>query len=113
MRPSLLRGVFPRLESFVRPFAEALQTPEQRTNAHHYVQGLLSNLASKDAESIAYLHDQDRQVLQKFVGQSDWDHRPLVTELAKQIVRHGFVRNCASVRNSICWRCRRTRWCET
>src|SRR4029077_5581205 len=50
-----------------------------------YVQGLLSDLDGKDIESIAYLHDRERQGLQKFIGQVEWDHRPLVTELARQI----------------------------
>ena len=85
VRPCVLKGVVPRLESFMQPFVEALQTPEQRTNAQHYVQGLLSELDGKDIESIAYLHDRDRQGLQKFMGQAKWDHRPLVTELARQI----------------------------
>jgi SRSO17 transposase len=85
VRPSLLRGVLPRLESFLQPFVEALSSPEQRTNAQQYVQGLLSDLDSKDSESIAYLHDRERQGLQKFMGQAEWDHRPLVTELAQQI----------------------------
>jgi SRSO17 transposase len=81
----LLRGVIPRLGAFLRPFAEALCSPEQRANARHYVEGLLSDLPSKDAESIAYLHDRERQGLQKFIGQADWDHRPLLTELARQV----------------------------
>ena len=85
VRPSVLKGVLPRLESFLEPFVAALQTPEQRTNAQHYVQGLLSDLDSKDIESIAYLHDRERQGLQKFMGQAEWNHRPLVTELARQI----------------------------
>jgi SRSO17 transposase len=85
VRPSLLRGVLPRLESFLQPFVEVLQSPEQRTNAQHYVQGLLSDLDSKDAESIAYLHDRERQGLQKFMGQAEWNHRPLVRELVRQI----------------------------
>ena len=34
-------------------------------------------------EAIAYLHD--RQGLQKFVGRSPWDHRPLSAELARQV----------------------------
>ena len=59
--PGLLRGALPRLEAFLRPFVEALVSPEQRTNAQQYVQGLLSDLDSKDAESIAYLHDRERQ----------------------------------------------------
>src|SRR5207248_1373639 len=36
-------------------------------------------------ESIAYLHDRDRQGLQKFIGQADWDHEPLTHELARQV----------------------------
>lgn len=82
---SLLLEMMPRLEAFLQPFVAALPTPEQRTNTQHYVEGLLSNLPSKDAESIAYLHDRERQGLQKFIGQAEWDHRPMVAELARQI----------------------------
>jgi SRSO17 transposase len=81
----LLRGVLPRLEEFLRPFTVGLCSPEQRSNARDYVQGLLSDLDSKTAESIAYLHDRERQGLQKFLGQADWEHTPLITELASQI----------------------------
>jgi hypothetical protein len=83
--PTLLRGVLPQLETFLAPFLSAMTIPEQRTNARHYVAGLLSDLPSKDAESIAYLHDRERQGLQKFVGQMAWDQRPLVLELARQV----------------------------
>lgn len=85
VRPSLLRGLLPRLESFLEPFVASLCCREQRTNAHHYVSGLLSELQSKDAESIAYLHDRERQGLQKFIGQANWDHKPLIGELARQL----------------------------
>ncbi len=85
VRPSVLRGVLPRLDCFLQPFVEALDTPEQKAHAGHYVQGLLSDLKSKDAESIAYLHDQERQGLQKFIGQSRWEYQPLLTELARQV----------------------------
>jgi SRSO17 transposase len=83
--PGLLRGVVTRLESFLRPFADLLRSAEQRTNTRQYVEGLLSDLDGKDVESIAYLHDRDRQGLQKFIGQADWDHRPLVAEVARQV----------------------------
>jgi len=83
--PSLLRGVLPRLESFLQPFIGSLNSTEQRTNAKHDVAGLVSDLDSKDAESIAYLHDRERQGLPKFLGQSEWDHRPLLTELVRQV----------------------------
>src|SRR3712207_1045621 len=84
VRPGLLRGLLPRLETFLEPFVGSLPSPEQRTNANHYVSGLLSDLKSKDAESIAYLHDRERQGLQKLIGQAGWGHRPLVAELARQ-----------------------------
>jgi SRSO17 transposase len=81
----LLRGVMPRLEAFLQPFLAALRTVEQKSNAKHYVSGLMSDLDGKDVESIAYLHDRERQGLQKFIGQSEWDHRPLVAELVRQV----------------------------
>jgi SRSO17 transposase len=83
--PGLLRGALPRLEAFLEPFTATLHIPEQQTNAQHYVQGLVSDLPSKDVESIAYFHDHDRQGLQKFIGQVDWDYQPLLTELVRQV----------------------------
>jgi hypothetical protein len=76
--PAVPRGLLPRLGRFLDPFLALLLTPEQRTHARHYVAGLLSDLDRKNAEGIAYLHDQERQGLQKFLGQADWDHRPLL-----------------------------------
>ena len=32
---SLLRGILPRLETFLRPFVDVLPSPEQQTNARH------------------------------------------------------------------------------
>ena len=78
-----------RLETFLQPYVAALGSPEQRTNAQHYVQGLLSDLESKDAESIAYLHDRERQGLQKFIGQAAWEHGPLLSVLTEQVGRTG------------------------
>jgi SRSO17 transposase len=83
--PGLLRGLVPRLDTFLEPFVASLQRSEQRANARTYVHGLLSDLHEKNAEAIAYLHDQERQALQKFVGQAPWDDRPLRAELACQV----------------------------
>ena len=85
--PAVLRDMLPRLERFVEPFAASLATNEQRTHLHQYVAGLVSNVTRKNVESIAYHHDQDRQALQKFIGQIPWDHQPLLTELARQVGR--------------------------
>src|ERR671916_670692 len=72
-------------QAFPGSFVAPLGRSEQRANACHYVQGLLSDLGGKNAEAIAYLHDQERQALQKFLGQSPWDHGPLLDELAGQV----------------------------
>lgn len=83
--PGLLRGVDTRLDIFLRPFVASLTRDQTRGNAGQYVRGLLSNLGAKTAEAIAYLHDRDRQGLQKFVGHAPWDHRPLLAELVRQV----------------------------
>ena len=78
--PELIDGLLDRLEAFVEPFAASLDEPEQRRHAAEYMTGLLSKLERKTGEAIAYLHDQERQGLQKFVGQVPWDHRPLLDD---------------------------------
>src|SRR6516164_7041718 len=85
VEPALLRGLLPRLERFLEPFVAALANRPQRDHARHYVAGLVSDLERKNAEGIAYLHDHERQGLQKFLGQAPWDERPLLTELARQV----------------------------
>src|SRR5271168_4637778 len=85
--PELMRGLLKRLETFAEPFAESLTGPQQRRHAAEYMTGLLSKLERKTGEAIAYLHDQERQGLQKFVGELPWDHKPLLATLARQSAR--------------------------
>ena len=85
--PEQVRGLLERLEQFVEPFAACLARSKQRELAQQYVAGLVSQVERKNVESIAYHHDQDRQALQKFVGQYTWEHRPLITELVRQVGR--------------------------
>lgn len=80
-------GMLDRLERFVEPFAARLTSCEQRQHAREYVAGLFSDVKRKNSETIAYLHDQDRQAMQKFIGQSPWEPRPLISELAQQVGR--------------------------
>jgi hypothetical protein len=70
VHPRVVNGLLPRLEQFLDPFVKRLQRSEQRQNTQTYVAGLISDLEAKNAEAIAYLHDQDRQPLQIFIGQS-------------------------------------------
>jgi SRSO17 transposase len=83
--PEQLNGLVGRLEQFVKPFAESLNRIEQRRHCHEYLAGLVSVVERKNVESIAYLHDQGRRQLQKFMGESPWDDRPLIHELARQV----------------------------
>jgi SRSO17 transposase len=83
--PRVFDDVLPRLEEFLQPFVASLAGAASRRNAAEYVGGLLSNLQAKNAEAIAYLHDRERQVLQKFISQSEWESRPLLDELARQV----------------------------
>lgn len=83
--PRIPEGMLDRLEQFVEPFAACLTSSEQRQHAREYVAGLFSDVKRKNSETIAYLHDQDRQAMQKFIGQSPWDHRLLIAELAQQV----------------------------
>src|SRR5882762_8630711 len=83
--PELIRGLLHRLDAFVVPYAGSLASPEQRRHAAEYLTGLLSKLERKTGEAIAYLHDQSRRGLQKFVGEAAWDHTPLLDTLARQV----------------------------
>ena len=81
----LVTGLLERLQSFAEPYAVALTEPEQRQHTVEYIRGLLSKLDHKTGEAIAYLNDQDRQGIQKFIGHVPWDHQPLLATLAQQV----------------------------
>lgn len=82
--PEAMRDLLARLETFVRPFCASLGTGERR-RAAEYLTGLLSQLEHQTAEGIAYRLDRDRQPMQRFIGQADWDHRPSLAILAAQV----------------------------
>lgn len=83
--PQVYDRVTARLERFMEPFVEMLARKEQIEHACTFVQGLLSDLESKNTESIAYRFGQERMPLQWFIGMSDWDDRPLRDELVRQV----------------------------
>ena len=83
--PQMFRGATVRLALFVEPFAKLLTQPAQRQHSADYLSGLLSDLERKNVESIAYRHDQERRNLQHFIGCAEWDHQPLMMELARQV----------------------------
>jgi SRSO17 transposase len=83
--PELLQGLVPRVTLFLDAFLQSLSGAEQKQHAVEYTTGLMSGLEHKTGEGIAYLHDQDRQGIQKFIGQVPWDHQPLLRTLALQV----------------------------
>lgn len=85
VKPGSLQDVTERLGSFVAPFAALLSQPAQRQHAADYLAGLVTDLERKNVESIAYRHDQDRGPLQHFIGCAEWEHQPLLQELARQV----------------------------
>ena len=85
VHPAIFEGMRDRLDQFAKPFAARLRRPEQREHAQSYLRGLLSDVERKNAETIAYRHDEDRQGLQTFLGMAPWDYQPLLEELARQV----------------------------
>jgi len=85
--PRIPSGMLDRLEQFVEPFAAIMESTEQERHLWEYVSGLFSDVKRKNTETIAYFHDQDRQALQKFIGQALWDDGLLLEELAAQVGR--------------------------
>jgi SRSO17 transposase len=81
----LVNSLIERVTDFAEPYARSLSEAEQRQHTVEYLKGLLSKLDHKTGEGIAYLHDQERQGIQKFIGHVPWDHQPLLTTLAKQV----------------------------
>jgi SRSO17 transposase len=81
----VVSGLMKRLTNFVEPYNTTLTEPEQQQHTVEYITGRLSKLDHKTGEAVAYLHDQQRQGIQKFIGHVPWDHQPLLRTLARQI----------------------------
>src|SRR5262245_39921250 len=63
----------------VRATARHLATPFPEPDPScTYLAGLLCDVEPKNAESIASRSDLDRQVIQRFLGEVNWDHEPLI-----------------------------------
>ena len=78
----------PRLHTLMKPFVRIFQGQAADQHANTYVCGLLSNVARKNIESIAYRFGQSRLPLQSFIGWDAWDDAPLREELRRQVKTH-------------------------
>ena len=86
--PEIFEQVIPRLYTFMKPFVTIFQGQVAEQHAKTYVCGLLSNLARKNIESIAYRFGQSRLPLQSFIGWHEWDDEPLRQEVRSQGKTH-------------------------
>jgi SRSO17 transposase len=85
--PEVYQGILERFEQFVAPFIKHLHHRTHRQKALDYMKGLMSDAERKNVESIAYYHGTDRQPLQKFMGQIEWDDNIILNKLVKRVVR--------------------------
>ena len=83
--PEVTKGLLSRLETFVLPFTAALAEPEQRRHTVEYLTGLVSSSSARPAKGSPTCIDQERQGLQKFIGQVPWSDQPLLGTLARQV----------------------------
>ena len=86
--PAIFEQVLPRLYTFMAPFVKIFHGTAAAQHAKIYVGGLLSDVARKNIESIAYRFGQSRLPLQGFIGWDTWDYAPLREELRCQVARH-------------------------
>lgn len=98
--PKDLEECLDRLKEFVEPFLALLPRSELRGHGEDVIRGLLSDLERKSAEPIAERAGKDRDRIQYFVGQSPWDHAPLLEELRRQVAREIGSPNGVSVLDS-------------
>ena len=86
MSPLICFGVCSRgWRSLSSRLSSTFPGPDHRRHAAEYVTGLMSKLERKTGEGIAYLLDQQRQGIQKFIGEVPWDHQPMLRTLAAQV----------------------------
>jgi SRSO17 transposase len=83
--PSVYEGVLQRFDEFITPFIAHLHARSHQQKARDYMRGLLSDTERKNIESISYFHGYDRQRLQIFIGQTDWNDEIILNKLATQI----------------------------
>lgn len=81
-----LMGMLKELKEFSRPYLKLLPDKRLHERGEDFLRGLLSDLERKSIEPIAERLGQHRRPLQYFVGESDWDHKPMLDLLCRQAV---------------------------
>ena len=87
LTPCDYANVLERFESFIVPFIRHIKPVSRQKKIKDYMKGLMSDVERKNVESIAYYHGADRQQLQKFIGQIEWDDEIILNKLVQHVAR--------------------------
>ena len=82
-----IESVADRLGQFLEPYQALMGWKPRRGHVKTFIDGLLSGLERKSVEPIAVTAGQGRKPLQHFVGVSQWDERPLLEHLRRDVAR--------------------------
>ena len=85
VNPESLEESVSRLRELMEPFNEDFGRREMREHGEVFVRGLLSDLPRKSTERIAERMNRPRRGLQRFIGEGNWDHRPVTEKLCREV----------------------------
>jgi len=83
--PEELEMSLERLKQFTKPYLELFPGMKSQRHAEDFIAGLLTDLERKSVEPIAERIGQYRRPLQYFIGESPWDHGPLLDKLCAEV----------------------------
>lgn len=98
--PSELEECLDHLKEFTVPYGRLLPRRELRSHGEDFIRGLLSDLERKSTEPIAERAGKFRRGMQRFIGESAWEHEPLLDELNRQVAAEIGARDAALVIDS-------------
>lgn len=75
------------LKEFSRPYLKLLPDKRLYARGENFLSGLLSDLKRKSVEPIAERLGQYRRPLQYFIGESGWDHKPMLDLLCQEVAK--------------------------
>jgi len=87
LTPDDYANILERFESFCTPFIRHIKPVSRQKKIKDYMKGLMSDVERKNVESIAYYHGADRQQLQRFIGQVEWDDEKILDKLVLRVGR--------------------------
>jgi SRSO17 transposase len=108
----------PQLADFLSEFDDCFVRSEPRGHLASYVKGQLSDLKRKSVQPIADFNGTPRRTLQEFLDWSPWDHRRLIDDVQRLVVRDhadphaiGIVDDSGHPKSGTKTACVQRQWC--